>query len=942
MAFNRTKTFRYASIKPLPNEVYVGLKDIPTPSPTSNSVAASATYIAAPYSSKGSVVVVPVKHSEYKRSNNPPLVSVTSAEVTDLHFSPHNDSQFAVGSSDGTVKVFTIPQGGLTSSSSSFSTTISGSFECVHNIKYHPVAEGVLAVGHKQGLAVMDLGEEKEMYRWDVDGFGKDIVSVAWNRNGSLLGALTKSNQLNAFDPRQSANQSIFTSFVTASIKKTHHVMFTGESAESNFMLFGLSSGHRPLVQMFDPRKLSSSILDKDLDYSNGFVLPAYDYDTKLLFLTVRGSNVITLFDVEPEKNKPSMVQTQTYSVENPFKGLTLIGKRGVNTNEAEIQRVICYGQDSLEPYSVQVPRKTVGFHEELYPFTAEAKANLSAAQWKSGENFEPAMVSMVNVHLAANGQSVPESSGNGAAPAVLNAAPASSMGRFEPGWSRKNERDLVPEKKIELKEYIPTETRKVIENKLKTSIYRHVSCKEPPTIHDTYYDLKLSPGLPLAENIRGNSKFFAVPWQALGGSAIAVFAIGAVGRSKVNQPCVRGHKSQATAFDMSVRPNRENLLASGSVDGDIRVYAIPEGGLTKDLTEELSVLQCGGKVVQLRFHPLIDEVLVSASSSFDGHLIEFWDLTNEKARIILNCHPDQVMDIAFHPDGALIATTCKDGRTRVIDIHSQKVIKEFSTPEGTRDTRVVWAGSDRLITTGFGNASARSISYWNIKEDCKQPVETFPMDRVNNIPIPRFDEDTNLLFVANNGGTFLQLIEVKHDSTPHMELLNTFQTATEATGYIFLPKTSVDVKKVEIVKALKLTKDSCQPYSHCVPRKRLEFFQDDLFPSTRSPESLMSTEDFFSAKFPQGKANRWVSLNVFGLTPLSEAPEEELTDRQKRYQEQISKRDAPKVVGPMGHQNAAEVQQHFKTIASQLTGKNRWDAAVDNSRKDVDDAEWD
>ena len=43
------------------------------------------------------------------------------------------------------------------------------------------------------------------------------------------------------------------------------------------------------------------------------------------------------------------------------------------------------------------------------------------------------------------------------------------------------------------------------------------------------------------------------------------------------------------------------------------------------------------------------------------------------------------------------------------------------------------------------------------------------------------------------------------------------------------------DVRKVEIRRILKLTPDGVVPMKVRVPRQRMEFFQDDLFPNTRA-----------------------------------------------------------------------------------------------------------
>jgi hypothetical protein len=99
--------------------------------------------------------------------------------------------------------------------------------------------------------------------------------------------------------------------------------------------------------------------------------------------------------------------------------------------------------------------------------------------------------------------------------------------------------------------------------------------------------------------------------------------------------------------------------------------------------------------------------------------------------------------------------------------------------------------------------------------------LQTVELDRVSYLPVPRYDPDTRLLFLANAGGTLIPLFQV-NDSSPHLEQLNIFQTTSDTTGFVLLNKHTVDVSKVEIQKALKLTKNAVLPITYTVPRKRV------------------------------------------------------------------------------------------------------------------------
>jgi coronin-7 len=56
--------------------------------------------------------------------------------------------------------------------------------------------------------------------------------------------------------------------------------------------------------------------------------------------------------------------------------------------------------------------------------------------------------------------------------------------------------------------------------------------------------------------------------------------------------------------------------------------------------------------------------------------------------------------------------------------------------------------------------------------------------------------------------------------------------------GVVFLPKSKLDVRQIEIARCWRLNQTSIEPISFTLPRARPEFFQDDLFPVTRNKET--------------------------------------------------------------------------------------------------------
>ena len=76
----------------------------------------------------------------------------------------------------------------------------------------------------------------------------------------------------------------------------------------------------------------------------------------------------------------------------------------------------------------------------------------------------------------------------------------------------------------------------------------------------------------------------------------------------------VTGHKG--AVLDIAWCPFNDNVIASASEDGIVRVWSIPDGGLTRSLVEPVVEL-CGHqrKAGIILWHPSANNILLSAGN---------------------------------------------------------------------------------------------------------------------------------------------------------------------------------------------------------------------------------------------------------------------------------------------------------------------------------------
>lgn len=127
---------------------------------------------------------------------------------------------------------------------------------------------------------------------------------------------------------------------------------------------------------------------------------------------------------------------------------------------------------------------------------------------------------------------------------------------------------------------------------------------------------------------------------------------------------------------------------------------------------------------------------------------------------------------------------------------------------------------------------------------------------------IPFYDSDINVLYLYAKGEETLYLYEIQEEE-PYFQVLSPYKTEGLHFAITFLPKLFCDIKSAEISKAFRLTKDNrIEKMSFIVPRVKLGYFQDDIYPDT------------IDRRQPYLSADEWLSGAKFNLKYISLQPD--------------------------------------------------------------------
>ncbi|RKU48085.1 Coronin-like protein crn1 [Coniochaeta pulveracea] len=380
----------------------------------------------------------------------------------------------------------------------------------------------------------------------------------------------------------------------------------------------------------------------------------------------------------------------------------------------------------------------------------------------------------------------------------------------------------------------------------VRASKYRHVFGK--PTRKEFSYDnLHISRNAWDTNLVKVNPEYIAVNWESSGGGAFAVIPLEERGKAPDQIPLFRGHT--AAVLDTDWNPFNDRVIASGSDDGKVFIWQVPEGfTLHTDAEEPTDVAPSSRlsghsrKVGQVLFNPAAENILASASGDFT---IKLWDISTGQSHLTLK-HADIVQSLSWNATGSMMVTTSRDKKLRVWDVRQEKPVHEYHGHEGAKNSRAVWMGEhNRIATTGFSRMSDRQIGLW--EPGNKDPIGGFTsLDSISGVCMPFWDDGSNCLYLAGKGDGNIRYFEYQNDK---FEYLSEYKSAEPQRGMAFLPRRGINVHENEVMRAYKTVNDSyIEPISFTVPR-RAETFQADIFPPAVGTKPALSALEWLEGK---------------------------------------------------------------------------------------------
>jgi len=308
----------------------------------------------------------------------PTLVHGTN--IMDFAWDPFNCKRLAVACDDGAIRLWLIPEEGLAEPTNEPNTVLVGHNEKIYFIKFHPLAEDVLASGsYDMTVRIWDLETQTE--RIVLEGHTDQMFSFAWSPCGAYCATVSRDSKLRVYKPR-SSSQPIREGKGPAGSRGARVVW----ALEGCFIVvMGFDKVSERQIQVFKADSLNVPLNTVGLDVSPAILIPFYDEDSSTLFLTGKGDSTIYAFEVTEEA--PYLCPLSHHRCNTLHQGLSFLPKSMCDVSNVEFARALRLTNNTIEPLSFTVPRiKSDLFQDDLFPPTKVTwKPTLTSAQWFQG-----------------------------------------------------------------------------------------------------------------------------------------------------------------------------------------------------------------------------------------------------------------------------------------------------------------------------------------------------------------------------------------------------------------------------------------------------------------------------------------------------------------------------------------------------------------------------
>ncbi|POW08779.1 hypothetical protein PSTT_07264, partial [Puccinia striiformis] len=789
----------------------------------------------------------------------------------------------------------------------------------IDKLAFHSNSRGILAGSIGSQLAIWDAEHLNDGSPSINLTSGTRMWDIKWSWDGRLLGGTTRTGILQLWDPRDSTMVASCDNQDGSGGRKCSRIAWIGDHILT-------TSLRDRQYSVYDPRSLTSPIKTERIDNSNGTLIPLVDPNRSILYLATRGESTFKWLKL----NFSNTLTVEAFNSMLPVAPIAGIAMAPINHQTVDVMKtelckfMVLTKNAEVIPLTMQAPkRQYLDFHADVMPPVRSMEPAQIGQEWLQGKDQSVALLSQdpaasggAKSFLKSTSDSATLQPTQAALPAQISPA-ANYQPLVQPLTASKNQSNqslvirshlnqrrapslvgLIHQSRISPSGslLICTTSRTEQSHVSKPVRWSRKYVNGQTSMQAEYEDLhNLSATFPAdREMIKCTSNFFLVPIGGPGGR-LGVYHLMNKGRLPTRLPCLI-NEANIVAFEVD-QLDQGRVYVAGE-DGKVRIFRVPEHGLEKIL----SMLSSSYPP-----HPTAQDILLTISDDMNKPCVRLCKPFNE-----IQLPSGAVSSASWSLDGSklAVANKAKLYPRRGDDSHWC----QGSTHGSPRPVQVTWTDDrSHILTSGFSSTGMREVKFYRVDYE-QHVIESLSQISFDNSPAAffiHFDPDTSIGFCWSKGERTTYLIELLETKDPSanpakstykFDRLTPFVHSTIQLGYSFFIKQLLDIKAIEVAKALRLTGNQVEVVSFKIPRNREEFFQDDVFCDTRDllnpifknghdwltlgeSDTLEGGGDVQERELIDGIVR--INLQPVGMSKLSQAP---LTKAQSNQKSLIAK----------------------------------------------------
>lgn len=432
---------------------------------------------------------------------------------------------------------------------------------------------------------------------------------------------------------------------------------------------------------VWDPRVFDKPVKLGKLDVSTAVLNPVVDQDRQIVYFVGKGDTTLRWLSLD----SATSVTEGAFSLPVVQAGAALAPPSLLNVMSGEIGRLYVASTDAIVPVTITIPRRQyIDFHADLYPDTSSRVAAQDGASWLAGQDAQVEKISQDPAN--AESRAVLAATSKATRPAAQAPAPMattlSSSTPSAPAVAPAVAPTAAPTAPVEQKQVAPAVEPSASAPKPAVAATQQPSAAQPQTqataassptalteaaapasapvaapaqtatpasrtqpvtALNTRWSRRFlagnSPAIPDYQNLSGldtgtspdarmlvaNSRFLLFPMSGPGGR-LGVHPISSKGRMPTLIPCLAG---PSRLVDFALDPFDEHHAVTASEDGKLRVWTLPDGGLSEqsvDTPQKVIDAPDSARITEIAFHPTAQHLIASVSGDQDSKL-HLWRL---------------------------------------------------------------------------------------------------------------------------------------------------------------------------------------------------------------------------------------------------------------------------------------------------------------------------